>query len=84
MLVRMLRVAPSEEGEGENRDTTASTKEALEKGGIENPSFQGGEEDRFRRPGGQGLKAGKEICAGRSCAGKSPGRTVSPEESALQ
>ena len=41
MLVKMLEVAPSEEGEGENRETTASTKEAFEKGGIENPSFQG-------------------------------------------
>ena len=33
LLTRMLEVAPSEEGEGENRNTTASAKEALKKGG---------------------------------------------------
>ena len=37
----MLEVAPSEEGEGENRGATASSKEALERGGIKNPSLQG-------------------------------------------
>ena len=82
VLIKMLEVAPSEEGEGEHRGTTTSAKEAFSKGGIESPSFQG-EEDRFRRPGGQGLKAGKEICTGRSRARKSPGLTVSSEESAL-
>ena len=41
VLVRMLEVAPSEEGEGENRGTSTSTNEAFEEGGIENPSFQG-------------------------------------------
>ena len=84
VLIKMLEVAPSEEGEGGHRETTTSAKEAFSKGGIESPSFQGGEEDRFRSPGGQGLKAGNEIRTERSCAGESPGRTVSPEESALQ
>ena len=41
VLVKMLEVAPLDEGEGENRIITASTEEALKKGGIENPSFQG-------------------------------------------
>ena len=39
VLIKMLEVAPSEEGEGGNRKATASTKEALKKGGIENPSL---------------------------------------------
>ena len=37
----MLEAAPLEEGEGGNRKATASAKEALEKGGIKNPSLQG-------------------------------------------
>ena len=41
VLVWMLEVAPLEEGEGESRKATASPKEALERGGIENPSLQG-------------------------------------------
>ena len=52
VLVKMLEVAPSEEGEGENRKTTASTKDAFKKGGIENPSFQGrrGPLPKIQRP----------------------------------
>ena len=41
VLTRMLEVAPSEEGEGGNKEATASAKEAARKGGIENPSIQG-------------------------------------------
>ena len=41
MLTRMLEVAPSEEGEGGNKEATASPKEAVRKGGIENSSNQG-------------------------------------------
>ena len=37
----MLEVAPSEEGEGGNKEATASAEEAVRKGGIENPSTQG-------------------------------------------
>ena len=84
VLVKMLEVAPSEEGEGENRETTASTKEAFKKRGDRESLPPGGEEDRFRRSGGQGLKAGEEIFIGGSCARRSPGRTISLRESALQ
>ena len=52
VLVKMLEVAPSEGGEEENRKTTASAKEALKKGGDRESLPPGGEEDRFRRPGG--------------------------------
>ena len=43
-----------------------------------------GEEDRFRKPGGQGLEAGEEIFTRGSCVRGGPGRTISPKESALQ
>ena len=59
VLVRMLKVAPSEEGAGENRDTTASTKEALEKGGIENPSFQVDKRTASKNPVAKASKRGK-------------------------
>ena len=36
MLTKMLEVAPSEEGEKGTQGATASTKEAVRKGGIEN------------------------------------------------
>ena len=41
VLIKMLEVAPSEEGKGGNKETTTSIKEALKEGGIENPSLQG-------------------------------------------
>ena len=41
VLTRMLEVAPSEESEGGNKEATTSAKEAVSKGGIENPSIQG-------------------------------------------
>ena len=41
MLIKMLEVAPLEEGEGGHTGTTTSAKEAFSKGGIESPSFQG-------------------------------------------
>ena len=37
VLIKMLEVAPSEEGEGGNRETTTYVKEALSKGGIKKP-----------------------------------------------
>ena len=41
VLIKMLEVAPSNEGEGEHGETVTSAKEAFSKGGIESPSFQG-------------------------------------------
>ena len=48
----MLEAAPLEKGEGENRKTTASAKEALKEGGIENPPSKGRREPllKIRRP----------------------------------
>ena len=56
----MLEVAPSEEGEGENRGATASPKGALEEGGIENPSLQGEKRTASEDPEAQAPKRGKK------------------------
>ena len=56
----MLEVAPSEEGEGENRGATASPKEALEEGGIENPSLQGEKRTASEDPEAKASKRGKK------------------------
>ena len=37
----MREIAPFEEGEEGNKEATASAKEGVRKGGIENPSIQG-------------------------------------------
>ena len=60
VLVKMLEVVPSEEGKGENRKTTASAKEALKKGGIENPSFQGEKRTASKDPEAKASKRGKK------------------------
>ena len=57
---RMLEVAPPEEGEGESRKATASPKEALERGGIENPSLQGEKRTASEDPGAKAPKRGKK------------------------
>ena len=72
MLVRMLEVAPSEEGEGENRGTTASTKEAFEEGGIENPSFQGEKRTASEDPEAKAPKRGKKSSPEGPASGEAP------------
>ena len=69
VLIKMLEVAPSEEGEGENRKTTASAREALKKGGIENPSFQGEKRTASEDPEAKASKRGKKS----SPQGRAPG-----------
>ena len=41
MLTRILEIAPLEEGKEGNQEATASVKEAVRKGRIENPSIPG-------------------------------------------
>ena len=72
VLVRMLKVAPSKEGEGENRDTTASNKEALEEGGIENPSFQGEKRTASENPEAKAPKRGKRSSPEGPASGEAP------------
>ena len=60
VLTRMLEVAPSEEGEGGNKEATASAKEAVRKGGIENPSIQGKKRTASEDPETMVSKRGKK------------------------
>ena len=61
VLIKMLEVAPSEEGEGGNRETTTtSVKEALSKGGIKNPSLQGEKRTTSENPEAKASKRGKK------------------------
>ena len=72
MLVRMLEVAPPEEGEGESRRATTSPKEALERGGIENPSLQGEKRTASEDPGAKAPKRGKKSLPEGPASGESP------------
>ena len=72
VLVKILEVAPSEEGEGENRETTASTEEAFEKGGIENPSLQGEKRTASKDPKVKASKRGKKSSPEGPAPGEAP------------
>ena len=72
MLVRMLEVAPSEEGEGENRGAAASFKEALKEGGIENPSLQGEKRTASEDPEAKASKRGKKSSPEGPAPGEAP------------
>ena len=60
VLIKMLEVAPSEEGKGEHRETTISAKEACSKGGIEGPSLQGEKRTTSEDPEAKASKRGKK------------------------
>ena len=60
VLTRMLEVAPSEEGEGGNKEATASPKEAIRKGGIESSSTQGKKRTASEDPETMVSKRGKK------------------------
>ena len=72
VLVKMLEAAPLEKGEGENRKTTASAKEALKKGGIENPSLQGEKRTASEDPEVKALKRGKKSAPEGPVPGRAP------------
>ena len=72
VLVRMLEVAPPEEDEGESRQATASPKEALERGGIENPSLQGEKRTASEDPGAKAPKRGKKSSPEGPASGEAP------------
>ena len=60
MLIKMLEVAPSEEGEGGNKETATSIKEALNKGGIKNSSLHGEKRTASENPEAKASKRGKK------------------------
>ena len=68
----MLEVAPLEEGGGENKGATASTKEALERGGIEHPSLQGDKRTTSGDPKAKAPKRGKKSLPEGPVSGESP------------
>ena len=84
MLTRMLEVTLLAEGEGENRETIASTKEAFKKGGTENPSFQGekrtASEDPEAKASKRGRKSPEGPVPGRALAAQSPQRNQPSSE----
>src|SRR3954468_15118693 len=60
VLVRMLEVAPLEENEGADKETVASSKEAIPKGGIDNSSPKGKKRAASDDPEAIAPKRGKE------------------------
>ena len=85
VLIKMLEVAHSEEGEGGHREATTSTKEAFSKGGIESPSFQGEKRTASEDPEAKASKRGKKSAPegpvpGRASAARSPQRNQPSSE----
>ena len=60
MLIKMLEVAPSNEGEGGHEETVTSAKEVFSKGGIESPSLQGEKRNASEDPEAKASKRGKK------------------------
>ena len=60
VLIKMLEVAPSNEGEGGHGETVTSAKGASSKGGIESPSFQGEKRNASEDPEAKASKRGKK------------------------
>ena len=60
VLTRMLEIVLSAEGEVGNQGATASVKEAVRKGGIENSPNQGKKRTAFEDPEGMASKRGKK------------------------
>ena len=65
----MLEIAPLEEGEEGNQEATASAKEAVRRGGIENSSNQGKKRTASEDSEAMASKRGKK----RSSEGLAPG-----------
>src|SRR4051812_41813097 len=59
VLVRMLEVVPPEGSEGANKETTASSKEALPKEGTDNSSIRGKKRAASDDSGAAAPKRGK-------------------------
>ena len=82
VLIKMLEVAPLEEGEEGHRGHTTSATEAFSKGGIGSPSFQGEKRTASEDPEAKASKRGKKSAPegpvqGRAPAAQSPQRSQS-------
>ena len=71
VLVRMLEVVPSKGSEGGDKEATASSKEVVRKGGIENSSPHGKKRTTSDDPETMASKRGKKS----SSEGLAPGDT---------
>ena len=85
VLIKMLEVAPSNEGEGGHGGTVTSAKEVFSKGGIESPSFQGEKRNASEDPEAKASKRGKKSALegpvqGRAPAAQSPHRNQPSSE----
>ena len=72
MLIKMLEVAPSKEGEEGHRGSTTSAKEAFSKGGIDIPSFQGEKRTASEDPEAKASKRGKKSIPEGPVPGRAP------------
>ena len=72
VLTKMLEAAPLEEGEGGNEEATASAKEAINKGGIENPSLQGEKRSASEDPETKASTRGKKSSPEGPAPGEAP------------
>ena len=84
VLIKMLEVAPSNEGEGGHGETVTSAKEVFSKGGIESPSFQGekrtASEDPEAKASKRGRKSPEGPVPGRAPTAQSPQRNQPSSE----
>ena len=81
MLTRMLEVAPLAEGEGGSQGATASAKEAVRKGGIENSHNPGKKRTASKDPEGMTSKRGKK--SSREDPARSQARGWTPDKLCL-
>ena len=72
VLIKMLEVAPSNEGKGGHGETVTSAKEAFSKGGIESPSFQGEKRTASEDPKAKASKRGKKSAPEGPVPGRAP------------
>ena len=72
VLIKMLEVAPSEEGEGGHKGSTTSATEDFSKGGIESPSFQGEKSTSSEDPKDKASKRGKKSVPEGPVSGRAP------------
>ena len=72
VLVRMLEVVPSKGSEGGDKEATASSKEVVRKGGIENSSPQGKKRTASDDPETMASKRGKKSSPEGPASGEAP------------
>ena len=80
VLVRMLEVAPTKGGDGENRGANISPKGATEEGGTKSPTLQGEKRTASEDPEAKAPKRGKRSSPGGPAPGENPDVQSSPKD----